>query len=106
MSYIPLSNNLPPAPSEAALDVPPASWDTLRKQARHYENDIESKLASFAKSVAIVSSGNMRSGSATELEVEELLNKVELGNLSLVLKFVIEPRCLAEWGHCVHGTSC
>ena len=105
----PSTHVTPGSTAAAAQAASSASWDTLRRQARNLENEIESKLVAYSKlgsqaaggSGGVVYSGSTSSGygvsggnaggaawhsaQVAEMEVDELLKKVN-GLTSLMVK--------------------
>ncbi|KPJ07760.1 putative 28 kDa Golgi SNARE protein [Papilio machaon] len=74
--------------------APSSSWEDLRKQARHLENDIDVKLVAFSKLGVTYGSSNLSSETAPlinsddmfdtmSMEIQQLLNKLSAINDSM-----------------------
>ncbi|KAI8816490.1 snare region anchored in the vesicle membrane C-terminus-domain-containing protein [Fimicolochytrium jonesii] len=79
---IPAAPTLGPLATSSAYDQhsppPAATWESLRRQARSLENEIEAKLAMYARHGTAGDGGGAGRAAANgvELEVEHLINKL------------------------------
>ncbi|KAJ3288343.1 Golgi SNAP receptor complex member 1 [Borealophlyctis nickersoniae] len=84
-----VSSSSVPSSSTSANAAAASNWDTLRRQARNLENEIEGKLVGYSRigsgggsagygvgSSSSSGGGSWNSAEAAELELEELLKKL------------------------------
>ena len=85
--YSSLSSSSTGRPSATAHDatgsIASTTWDTLRKQARSFESEIESKLVNYSRLGVSENLGGMTE--QAELELEDLLRKVCVDYASILL---------------------